>query len=124
MPEHYIGLMSGTSVDGVDAVLADFGTLPLRSIAAARVAFPAPLRDELNALQRPGADEIHRAALAANALMDCCGAAVGDVLAQARLAPGSIAAIGVHGQTVRHRPELGYKTQLANPARLAEIKGI
>jgi anhydro-N-acetylmuramic acid kinase len=122
--EHYIGLMSGTSVDGVDAVLADFGASPIRPLAAAHVAFSASLRNELNALQRPGDDEIHRAALAANALMDCYAAAVGAVLAQAGLASGAIAAIGMHGQTVRHHPELGYTTQLATPARLAEISGI
>jgi anhydro-N-acetylmuramic acid kinase len=122
--EHYIGLMSGTSVDGVDAVLADFAVSPFRSIAAAHIALPESLRAELNALQRSGADEINRAALAANALMDCCAAAVRAVLAQARLAPRSIAAIGVHGQTIRHRPDLGYTTQLANPARLAEAAEI
>src|SRR5208282_1835832 len=116
--------MSGTSVDGVDAVLADFGAPPPRSLARAHVAFPALLRAELQALQRSGADEIHRAALAANALMDCCAVAVGAVLAQGGLAPDAIAAIGLHGQTVRHRPDLGYTTQLANPARLAELTGI
>ena len=122
--ERYIGVMSGTSVDGVDAVLADFSVSPLRSIAAAHVAFPPSLRAELNALQRSGSDEIHRAALAANALMDCCAAAAGDVLTQAGLEARAIAAIGVHGQTIRHRPELGYTTQLANPARLVEATGI
>jgi anhydro-N-acetylmuramic acid kinase len=122
--EHYIGLMSGTSVDGVDAVLADFSAVPLRALAHAHVAFPETLRLELHALQQSGADEIHRAALAANALMDCCAVAVGEVLAHAALAPGAIAAIGLHGQTVRHRPELGYTAQLANPARLAEVTGI
>src|ERR1700720_3646918 len=116
--------MSGTSVDGVDAVLADFGGLPFRSISAAHVALPESLRAELNALQRSGADEIHRAALAANALMDCCAAAVDTVLAESGFAPRSIAPIGLHGQTIRHRPELGYTTQLANPARLAEAAGI
>src|ERR1700676_4811913 len=64
--EHYIGVMSGTSVDGVDAVLADFGAKPLRSLAVAHIAFPDSLRLELQALQRSGADEIHRAALSAN----------------------------------------------------------
>jgi anhydro-N-acetylmuramic acid kinase len=122
--EHYIGVMSGTSVDGVDAVLADFGVAPLRTVAAAHVVFPGALRHELHALQHSGADEIHRAALAANALMDCCATGVDKLLAQAALGPLEIAAIGLHGQTIRHRPELGYTTQLANPARLAELTGI
>jgi anhydro-N-acetylmuramic acid kinase len=122
--ELYIGLMSGTSVDGVDAVLADFASKPLRSLASAHVEFPVALRAELNALQRSGADEIHRAALAANALMDCCAQACAEVLSAAKRQPREIAAIAVHGQTVRHRPELGYTVQLANPARLSERTGI
>jgi anhydro-N-acetylmuramic acid kinase len=122
--EYYIGLMSGTSVDGVDAVLADFSASSPRTLAAAHVELPSALRVELNALQRSGEDEIHRAALAANALMDCCASAVAAVLAGAGIGPGAVAAIGVHGQTVRHRPELAYTTQLANPARLAEATGI
>jgi len=118
--ELYIGLMSGTSVDGVDAVLADFAAAPWRVRARRHVAFGPALRAELDALQKSGADELHRSALAANALMDCCAAAVSGVLADARLESSDIAAIGLHGQTVRHRPELQFTTQLANPARLAE----
>jgi anhydro-N-acetylmuramic acid kinase len=122
-PEYYVGLMSGTSVDGVDAVLADLSAAP-RSIAASHVDFPASLRAALNALQTTGDDELHRAALAANALMDCCADAVAAVLERGRVARSEIAAIGVHGQTVRHRPDLGYTTQIANPSRLAEATGI
>ena len=124
LSELYIGLMSGTSVDGVDAVLADFAATPLRPMAAIHAPFPAPLRGELEALQRSGSDEIHRAALAANALMDCCENAVSELLVRTGLAPSAIAAVAVHGQTIRHRPELGYSSQLANPARLAEATGI
>jgi len=115
--------MSGTSVDGVDAVLADLSLSP-RSVAAAHVQFSAALRAALNALQSTGNEELHRSALAANALMDCCADAVDAVLNRGRVTRRDIAAIGVHGQTVRHRPDLGYTTQIANPARLAEATGI
>jgi len=122
--ELFVGLMSGTSVDGVDAILADFSVEPCRARARTHVEFAPGLRDELNALQRSGADEVHRASLAANALMDCCASAVAAVLSAAHCDARDVAAIGLHGQTIRHRPELGYTTQLANPARLAEATGI
>ena len=82
------------------------------------------LRSELTALQRKGADELRRSALAANGLMDACATAVSALLTAASLEPSQIAAIGVHGQTIRHRPDQGFTTQLANPARLAEATGI
>src|ERR1700739_2500278 len=110
--------MSGTSIDGVDAMLADFGSKPLKSLAAVHVPFAPALRNELIALQRAGADEIHRAALAAESLIDCFAGAVSALLANAKLPPHTVAAIAIHGQTIRHRPGLGYTVQLANPARL------
>ena len=116
--------MSGTSVDGVDGVIADFTASPWRTLAHAHVGFAPELRVELTALQTEGGDELQRAALAANALMDACAATVRALLAGAHLSSTQIAAIGVHGQTVRHRPDQGYTTQLANPARLAEATGI
>ena len=122
--ELYIGLMSGTSVDGVDAVVADLSISPYRTLAHAHVRFDSVLRAELTLLQRKGADELHRAAVAANSLMDCCQAAISALLLSAGIDARQIAAVGLHGQTVRHRPDLGYTTQLANPARLAETTGI
>jgi len=121
--ERYVGLMSGTSIDGVDAVLADFSMSPWRVMAHAHVMFAPELRSSLSGLQASDADELHRASLAANALMDHCATAVSAVLAAAGIASYDIAAIGLHGQTVRHRPDLGYTLQLANPARLAEAIG-
>jgi len=120
----FIGLMSGTSLDGVDAVLADFSAMPGRLLASHRHAFPADLRAELLALQRPGANELHRAALAANDLARVYAAAVESLLAQSGLSPAEVRAAGVHGQTVRHRPESGYTLQLNAPALLAELCGI
>ena len=122
--ELYVGLMSGTSVDGVDAVLADFQSGRPVIVAASHLDFAPGLRAELQALQVAGSGELDRAALAANSLMDHCAEGVAAVLSEAQVDGGAIEAIGCHGQTVRHRPELGFTIQLANPARLAEITGI
>jgi anhydro-N-acetylmuramic acid kinase len=124
----YIGLMSGTSLDGVDAVLADFGGARARVLGHTSAPFPAALRDELLALNTPGNDELHRAALAANALVRVYAAQVQALLHQCAVDPSAVCAIGAHGQTVRHRPQefdgTGYTLQLNNPALLAELCGI
>jgi len=117
----YIGLMSGTSLDGVDGVLADFSGRGIRTLNAAFTPFPAGLRAELMALQAASANELEREALAANALARCYAECV---QALAAAAPGPIRAVAVHGQTIRHRPELGFTRQTNNPALLAELCGI
>ncbi len=121
----YVGIMSGTSLDGADVVLASFdATGRPRLIAAASAPFDAPLRADLHALQRSGADELHRTALVAHRLVDLHAALVLDVCRRGGVEPVAVRAIGAHGQTVRHRPELGYTIQLNAPARLAETTGI
>jgi anhydro-N-acetylmuramic acid kinase len=122
--ELYIGLMSGTSLDGVDGVLADFGGNGCRVLAHESASFDAALRAELLALNSPGPNELHRAALAANALMHAYAQVVSRLLPQAT---ESVSAIGAHGHTVRHRPKdfdgTGYTIQLCNGALLAELSG-
>jgi anhydro-N-acetylmuramic acid kinase len=122
--ELYVGLMSGTSLDGADAVLADLSGVHPALLADAHVPFDAALRAELLALNAGGANELERAALAGNALAERYAEAVGMVLARANLAATAIRAIGCHGQTVRHRPEQGYTVQIGNAARLAELTGV
>jgi anhydro-N-acetylmuramic acid kinase len=122
--ELYVGLMSGTSLDGVDAVLADLSGAKPRLLADAHVGFDAALRRELLALNSPGQNEIERAALAGNALARHYAAAVADVLAAAGIPSAAVRAIGCHGQTIRHRPDLGFTTQIGNAALLAELSGI
>ena len=128
MPEFYIGLMSGTSLDGVDGVLADFSPATPLVIQHACRPFPSALRSELLALNTGGNDELHRAALAGNALARVYSEVVHELLASARASAQSIVAIGAHGQTVRHRPQefdgTGYTLQLNQPALLAELTGI
>lgn len=120
----YVGLMSGTSLDGVDAVLADFAGATPRILAWAHLPFDAALRAELLALNAAGSDELARAALCANALARIYASAVAEALAQASVQPAQVRAAGCHGQTVRHRPDAGYTIQLGNAALLAELCGI
>ena len=125
----YIGLMSGTSLDGVDGAMAAFlndatTQQPATTIASAYMPFSASLRKELMALQRAGNNEIEREALVANTLATHYAACVERLLADAGLRADQVRAIGVHGQTIRHRPELGFTRQTNNPALLAELTGI
>ena len=128
MSELYIGLMSGTSLDGVDGILADFTSTAPTVLAHASAPFPQQLAQELLALNSAGANELHRSALAANALARIYGQVVDHLLERSGVAKNAIKAIGAHGQTVRHRPQLfdgtGYTLQLNNPALLAELTGI
>ena len=124
MSRLYIGLMSGTSLDGADGVLVDFSDLKPRILACATQTFSNDFRAELLALNSPSDNELHRAALAGNQLAKVYAKVVGLLLHDANLAAKDIHAIGAHGQTVRHQPALGYTTQLNNPALLAERTNI
>ena len=125
-----IGLMSGTSLDGVDAVVAAFDRpgQPVQLLGHVHQAFNSALRQSLLALNQTGPDELHRSALAGNALARAYASTVDELLGRCGLPRTDIDAIGAHGQTVRHRPgefdETGYTVQLLNGALLAELSGI
>ncbi len=137
MTENFIGLMSGTSLDGVDGVLvamAPGGQLQVKGHAFR--AFDASFKSELLALNQSGPDELHRSALAGNQIARHYAQVVHDLLNQCHLQAQQITAIGAHGQTVRHRPlefdgdaaqqqaAVGYTLQLINPALLAELTNV
>jgi anhydro-N-acetylmuramic acid kinase len=110
----YIGIMSGTSLDGLDIALIE-QEQATRLLASHYVPMPADLRADLLALCSSGPDEIARAALAEN----YC-----QLLQEQGLESAAIRAIGSHGQTVRHEPARGFTLQIGNPALLAELTGI
>jgi anhydro-N-acetylmuramic acid kinase len=125
----YIGMMSGTSLDGIDAVLAELdpnGETQL--LGAVSAPFAPPLRQALLGLQTSGNNEIHREHLAANALALAYADLVKQLLADCKRQPSEISAIGAHGQTIRHQAgpnnALAYTHQTLNPALLAELTGI
>ena len=125
----YIGLMSGTSLDGIDAVLAKIDAQgSTKLIGAASKPFSPELRQALLELQTPGSNEIARENQAANALALAYADVVKQLLAQTKLSHEDISAIGAHGQTIRHQADLAlhlaYTHQTLNPALLAELTGI
>ncbi|MGV0962538.1 MAG: anhydro-N-acetylmuramic acid kinase [Polynucleobacter sp.] len=125
----YIGLMSGTSLDGIDAVLAKIESSGEACLLdSVSTPFGTELRKALVDLQSPGPNEIHRENQAANALAVAYADAVKQLLIQNKLSPADINAIGAHGQTIRHQADLthhlAYTHQTLNPALLAELTGI
>jgi anhydro-N-acetylmuramic acid kinase len=119
----YVGLMSGTSLDGVDAVLLDAAAAP-RVLASVHHPFDDGLRRGLLALNSPGDNEVDRCARLGNELAKRYATAVDDLLRGCGKTSDEVRAIGCHGQTVRHRPDRGYTLQIGNAALLAELTGI
>lgn len=115
--------MSGTSLDGADVVCCRFD--PNFSLLGQHyAAMPAALHRLLQTLQAPTENEIHQSMLASRQLAELYASACKELLTQLKLVPSQIAAIGCHGQTIRHRPADGYSLQINQPARLAELTGI
>lgn len=119
----YIGVMSGTSLDGMDIALIELGAaITLR--ATHYIPMPHALRNELLGLCASGQDEVARCAIAENHWVELAAQGVNTLLAQQHLSPADIRAIGSHGQTIRHEPARGFTVQIGNPALLAELTNI
>lgn len=111
--------MSGTSLDGADAVLIDWQSRETKGFASQR--FAPDLRADLLSLCTPGPDELTRSANAANQLARVYAETTLELFDKAGVRSRDVKAIGCHGQTVRHHPDLGFTIQLQNPALLAEL---
>jgi anhydro-N-acetylmuramic acid kinase len=132
MPEtagmhHYIGLMSGTSVDGIDAALVTIGEhSDIRLVASHQHHIPDDLRDAIRALMQPDANELDREGKLDMQLGALFADAANALLRKHGFSANQIRAIGSHGQTVRHRPHARhpFTRQLGNPSVIAERTGI
>ncbi len=116
--------MSGTSLDGVDVVAANFCTSSPALVGSYFLPYDAAIRQQLLDIHQIGHNELHQAALLSNQLSQFFAQAVAGLLQENNLSAQSIVAIGCHGQTIRHCPESGYTIQLVNAAMLAELSGI
>jgi anhydro-N-acetylmuramic acid kinase len=123
----YLGLMSGTSMDAIDAALVDFDVSPLRIIATSATPFDLELKRRITnildsadsvALDEVGQIDVELARAFAEAAL--------NLVRNAGLSPGRVTAIGSHGQTLRHRPDLPtpFTWQIGDPNTLSELTGI
>jgi anhydro-N-acetylmuramic acid kinase len=122
--ELYVGIMSGTSLDGIDAALVEIADGRIGVQATYYLPYKQQFKEALLSLHRPADNEIHHAQVAGIELARLYAAATVSLLKISNTSPASVRAIGCHGQTVRHRPESGYTLQLGNAALLAELAGI
>jgi anhydro-N-acetylmuramic acid kinase len=127
MSEIYIGLMSGTSVDGIDAIAVDFETSPPTPLAWHFSPFDPELRRKINNVLHPDWHGRLEEVGQLDALLgEAYAACVNRLMEDPRLSSEDIQAIGSHGQTVSHAPDshAGYSMQLGDPNRVAEQTGI
>ena len=119
----YLGVMSGTSLDGLDIALIDQGE-STRLVATRFLPMPQALHDDLLALCASGPDELARAAIAEQQWVQLAAQGINELLVEHGIAANQVRAIGSHGQTVRHEPAHGFTIQIGNPALLVELTGI
>lgn len=124
--ELYIGVMSGTSADGIDLVLAEINESSFQLIDFVSSTYSEALRSEIKELSSPGADEINRSAQLGIKLSKETAKLIKQLLDKANTNASEVSAIGYHGQTIRHHPatEHAYSVQIGCPSTLAYLTGI
>ena len=121
----YIGVMSGTSLDGLDIALVELeARTSIKLLASHYIPMPEAMRADILGLCSSGADEIARSAIAENRWVELAAQGIAALLELQQLTARDIRAIGSHGQTIRHEPAQGFTVQIGNPALLAELTNI
>ncbi len=124
--QYYIGLMSGTSMDGVDAVLVDFSDHQVKLVTTHTVELPKHLLSGLQRMCQSSSDEINHMGILDRGVGKLFAQAVNELLEKAQIDKELIIAIGSHGQTIRHMPnlEMGFTLQIGDPNTIAALTGI
>lgn len=124
--EYFIGLLSGTSIDGVDCALVDFAQTPPALVATHSTPIPAPLRESI--LRLCGDEKISLIELGETdiALGRVFATAVNELLAKCAISNKDVLAIGSHGQTIKHHPfgENRFTQQIGDPNTISLLTGI
>ena len=127
MRHYFLGLISGTSMDGIDAVVASFGERRVALHASLACPYPGTLRDELlQATASPDACSAAQLGDLDRRVGECFRDAAIEVMAEAGIDAADIEAIGSHGQTLRHEPDasMPYSLQIGDPATIAVGTGV
>ena len=127
MDSLYIGLMSGTSIDGIDAALVEFGNRQCQVVASLKHEYPDELQSDLTiATREPERCTVDKIGRLDNWVGETFRDATLELIAKAKIETGRVAAIGSHGQTLRHQPRLDrpYTMQIGDPNIIAAGTGI
>ena len=126
MQELYIGLLSGTSVDAVDAALIDFSHEKPLLLAIHKQIMPSDLRQAIMTLCQPGENEINKMGMLDRELGLLFASTAKTLLQKTAYKPQDIQAIGSHGQAIRHHPNIAkpFTLQIADPNIIAAQTGI
>jgi len=124
--EIFIGLMSGTSLDGIDVAIVDFSEYPPRLLHCSTAAYDETMRQRLHSLCRSETTTLDNLYSLDAELGELYAKSVSQALQLASLEPANIVAIGCHGQTIRHSPDSAtpYTAQIGDPNRIAALTGI
>jgi len=124
--EIYIGLMSGTSLDGVDVAIVDFAEFPPQLLHTSTTNYTASMRRRLRQLCQSQSASLNELYSLDVELGELFADVVNQALEITSLDRNRIAALGSHGQTISHNPDgvVAFTAQIGDPARLATRCGI
>ena len=119
-----IGIMSGTSLDGIDIALAKIQKRKISVLDFLHINYPSRLKEEILKLHFPKNNELEESFILSNTLATLAGRGINRLLKKNCLSAKQIKGVGYHGQTIRHRPDKGYSTQIGNADLLSEITNL